>query len=298
MNATIIINPAAGPAHRRRGLESIDAWVRGLVGNLDADTVVRVTEGPGHAPDLSRQAIRDGADLVIAWGGDGTINEVGAALVYSGVVLGIVPAGSGNGLARELGIPAQAKAALAVAYGSTERVVDAGELNGRLFFNVAGLGYAAQVAHTFAQSSGRMRGLAAYVVTAVRELLRYRAAHYAITVDEGAVVLDLDALFISVANTRQWGSGAQIAPGAKPDDGLLDVVVVRDRPRLVILAQMWRLFTGSVHRIGGTLVLPARTLLVMATPASPLHLDGEPLDCAERFEIRIKPAALRVRVPG
>ena len=184
MTATIIINPAGGPAHRRRGRESIDARVRGLIGNLDADTVVRVTEGPGHAHDLSRQAIRDGADLVIAWGGDGTVNEVGAALVYSGVVLGIVPAGSGNGLARDLGIPAQTKAALAVAFGSTERVVDAGELNGRLFFNVAGIGYDAQVAHTFAQSSGRMRGLAAYAVTAVRELLRYPAAHYAITVDE------------------------------------------------------------------------------------------------------------------
>ena len=105
------------------------------------------------------------------------------------------------------------------------------------------------------------------------------------------------ALFISMANTRQWGSGAQIAPQARPDDGHLDFVLVDARPRVVILAQMWRLYNKSVRRIGGTVMAPVRQVTMVATPAAPLHVDGEPIGLATEIIVRVLPAALRVRVP-
>ena len=296
MKIGLVINPVAGPAWRRRPAARVEAWARGVVERHAAEASVAFTEGPGHARVLARRAVDDGADVVVAWGGDGTINEVASALVYSRGTLGIVPVGSGNGLARELGIPRSLEDALTVALSGAIRVIDAGELNGRLFFNAAGVGFDAHVAEVFAASSGHRRGFTSYAAATIRELFHYEAATYRIEAD-GRPAGVIRALLISVANTRQWGNGARIAPYAVMDDERLDLVTIAACPPVVVLANIWRLFLGSIATLSHVETRQVGTASIAATPPAPVHVDGEPLGRLAAIEIRVKAGSLRVRVP-
>jgi YegS/Rv2252/BmrU family lipid kinase len=296
MKICLVINPVAGPAWRRRSAARMESWARGVVERHAAEASVAFTEGPGHGRVLAGQAVDAGADVVVAWGGDGTINEVASALVYSRGTLGIVPVGSGNGLARELGIPRGPDDALAVALSGATRVIDAGELNGRLFFNAAGVGFDAHVAEVFASCSGHRRGFTSYAAATIRELFRYQPSVYTIEAD-GKPVGNTRALLISVANTRQWGNGARIAPHAVMDDERLDLVAITARPPVLILAQIWRLFMGSIDTLSHVETRQIRSATIAAQPPAAAHVDGEPLGRPGRIEVRVRAGALRVRVP-
>jgi YegS/Rv2252/BmrU family lipid kinase len=235
------------------------------------------------------------ATLVCAWGGDGTVNEVARAVAGSGTALGVVPAGSGNGLARELGLPWDPAAALAVALGCRERVIDVGDVDGHLFVNLAGIGLDAEVAARFnARSAGR-RGLWPYVAMTAREVLRYHPREY--TIRFGAETWRERALLVVCANARQYGGGAVVAPSARPDDGQLELVVVRPRPPLVVLRDALHLFRGTLDRAPG--VRTVRTPAVEICGAEPMlfHVDGEAVAGGPVLTVRVRPAALRVRVP-
>jgi YegS/Rv2252/BmrU family lipid kinase len=234
--------------------------------------------------------------LIVAWGGDGTINEVASALMRSRAALGIVPMGSGNGLAREIGAPAGHDRALAAALSGTERIIDAGELNGRVFFNAAGVGFDAHVAAMFAASAGHARGFASYASVTVRELFRYEAAEYVIDA-EGQPARTCRALLISLANTRQWGNGARIAPAALMDDARLDLVIVPALPPAVVLANAWRLFAGSITGWAAVDTRQINAATIHCARPSPVHVDGEPAGELDTIDIRVIPAALRVRAP-
>src|SRR5262245_51097328 len=182
----------------------------------------------------------------MAWGGDGTINEVASTLAFGEVPLGIVPAGSGNGLATELGISRKAEQAIAAALRSESRLIDVGELGGHLFVNIAGVGIDAHVANEFNASDNVRRGFPGYARLAARALRTYRPHNYRITAPNGRV--EACALLVTVANAPQWGNGAQIAPGALVDDGLLDLVVLQERSRFRTVCQLPRLFNGTVAR--------------------------------------------------
>jgi len=257
---------------------------------------VKLTSGPGHATALALEAVGAGADLVVAWGGDGTINEVASALMHSRASLGIVPMGSGNGLAREIGAPAGREEALEAALTGTDRVIDAGALNGRVFFNAAGVGFDAHVAEAFAASAGHRRGFASYASVTVRELFRYRAGEYVIEA-AGQSASACRALLISIANTRQWGSGARIAPAARMDDQRLDLVIVPALAPAVVLANTWRLFAGSIPGWSAVAVRQVHAATIRCDPPAPVHVDGEPAGRLDAIDIRVIPAALRVRAP-
>jgi YegS/Rv2252/BmrU family lipid kinase len=259
---------------------------------LDAD--VFVTERPGHARELAASALRRGAAMCIAWGGDGTVNEVASALVHTGAALGIVPGGSGNGLARDLGIPADPAAAFATALSGTARAIDAGEVDGHLFFNVAGFGLDARVARAFGR--GGRRGLARYVQITVRELLAYRPAEYVVTVD-GQTERGRP-LIVAVANSRQYGNGALIAPRARLDDGRLDVVVVEHRSPLRVLVQARRLFTGTLGDAPGVSMRAGSTIEVSSPEPVVYHVDGEPHAGGTVVPVQVRPAVLRVISPA
>jgi YegS/Rv2252/BmrU family lipid kinase len=296
MKIALVINPVAGPAWRRRSAAGMEAWARSVVGRHAVEASVAFTEGPGHARVLAGRAVDAGADVVVTWGGDGTINEVASALVSSRGTLGIVPVGSGNGLARELGIPRSSEDALTVALSGATRVIDAGELNGRLFFNAAGVGFDAHVAEVFAASSGHRRGFTSYAAATLRELFRYQPSVYTIEAD-GNPAGDTRALLISVANTRQWGNGARIAPDAVMNDGRLDLVAIAARPPVLVLANVWRLFVGSIATLSHVETRQIGTATIVAAPPAPAHVDGEPMGRLGRIEIRVRAGALRVRVP-
>jgi len=292
----VVVNPAAGPAWRRQPPHVTASRIARTLERHGLDGEVKLTSGAGHATALAQEAIDAGADLVVAWGGDGTVNEVASALLHGRASLGIVPMGSGNGLAREIGAPASHDEALAAALTGTDRVIDAGALNGRVFFNAAGVGFDAHVAEVFAASAGHRRGFASYASVTVRELFRYRAGDYVIEA-EAHPAWACRALLISIANTRQWGSGARIAPAARMDDQRLDLVIVPALAPAVVLANAWRLFAGSIPGWSAVEARQVRAATIRCEPPAPVHVDGEPAGHLEAIDIRVIPAALRVRAP-
>jgi diacylglycerol kinase (ATP) len=292
MSVAVIINPISGGV--RAGRAAARAEMAAAVVEAEHETAdVAVTERRGHARELAQAAVARGARLVLAWGGDGTLNEVASALAFQPVALGIIPAGSGNGLARELGVAFRPERAIADALRASPRPIDVGEANGRLFVNMAGVGLDAHVAAEFDRRRVR-RGLTGYVVIAGRALVSYRPHTYTITTADG--VRMTRAILVTVANSSQFGNGARIAPGARVDDGLLDLVVVEERARWRTLGQVPRLFTGSVHRAPGCSICQVREVSIDAEQPMTLHLDGEPFDGGTRVHVRVRPGALNVAV--
>jgi YegS/Rv2252/BmrU family lipid kinase len=293
MRVAVVVNPISGAGGRPDAGPRRAALARGILATESATAEVHVTERAGHAFELARTAVGGGADVVVAWGGDGTVNEVARALAFGPAALGIVPAGSGNGLARDLGVPGGPAAALRAALRAPERRIDAGELGGRLFFNTAGIGLDAVVAARFnARVRGR-RGLLPYLVIMTEELWRCRPAEYALRVD--GETLDGPALLIACCNSRQYGGHALIAPRARLDDGRLDLVVVAPRPRLRALWDARRLFTGTIDAAAGVRSRPFTRLEVAAAMPLLFHVDGEPVKGGTTLSARVHPGALRVR---
>jgi YegS/Rv2252/BmrU family lipid kinase len=287
-----ILNPRAGVA--ARGLrEAIErgrpAW---------RDYAVYVTREPGHATELAREAVAAGADVVLAVGGDGTVNEVARGLVGSPAALGIVPAGSGNGLARALRIPLQPLAALAALESAARRRMDVGAVNGRLFLNVAGIGFDAAVGQAFHERGrrGGRRGLLGYLRLSLLELRAYRAT--GLVIEAGGERLELTAFVATFANGPQYGSGAVINPGGKLDDGRLEVVVFENGPLWRTLAAAPRLFLGGLERAPGYRRLVGPSAIVTARNRTPIHCDGDPAEPADRLEVLLRPRALEILVPA
>lgn len=288
----VIINPISG-AGRGGAARARAELAASAIGGHGFDVEVFVTERPGHAHQLAAAAIDAGVSTVIAWGGDGTVNEVGSAAAFRDVTLGIIPSGSGNGLARELRIPFDPVRAIDVALGGRECRIDAGELDGKLFFNIAGIGLDAWVAHRFA---GRARrGFARYLVLTARGLLRYRPDPQTVTAD--GATLRTRALLIAIANARQYGNGAIIAPEARLADGRLDVVVVAARSLPATLVQIPRLFTGRIALVPDVAMRAAVDIQVTSTGPVMYHVDGEPYVGGPRLDARPRPGALRVAHP-
>jgi diacylglycerol kinase family enzyme len=228
----------------------------------------------------------------MAWGGDGTINEVASALAFDEVPLGIIPAGSGNGLARELGVHPRPERAIADALAAEPRPMDLGEIEGRLFANTAGAGFDAHIASRFAAS--RRRGLPRLRGHHRPRAGRLRAAD--VSHHDAERHVDVRAVLVTIANSAQFGNGAVIAPGAKVDDGVLDLVVVEERSRFATVCQVPRLFNGTVGRIRGCTIRQIERVTIEADRPMTFHVDGEPVSGGTRLAVRVHPGALRVAV--
>lgn len=292
MKVRAILNPRAGVSRdvaRRAAERGHPRW---------SDFDLYVTEGPGHATELARAAAAAGTELVLAVGGDGTANEVAQGLIGSPAALGIVPMGSGNGLARALGIPRQPARALDALDAGVRHLIDVGYLNGRPFLNVAGVGFDAAVGHAFHESGrrGGRRGLLGYVRLSLREVARYRAPR--VVIETETERLEAQPFVLTFANGPQYGSGAVINPGAKLDDGRLELVVFDDRPLLGILAAAPRLFLGGLDRMAGYRRLSTQRATISAERPLSLHRDGDPGTAVERIEISLQPLALAIVVPA
>ncbi len=292
MKVRAIVNPRAG-VRARRTREAVElgrpSW---------SDYAVYLTREAGHATQLAREAVAAGADLVLAVGGDGTVNEVARGLLGSPAGLGIVPVGSGNGLARALRIPLRPGPALAALEAGARRRIDVGLLNGRLFLNVAGVGFDAAVGHAFHERGkrGGRRGFLGYVRLCLLELRRYRSPRVAIEVPPER--LELEAFVLTFANGPQYGAGAAINPGAKLDDGRLEVVAFGRAPLWRIVATGSRMFLGGLERSAGYRRLPGAAATVTAGSPLAVHCDGDPSEAAERIDVRLLPRALEVVVPA
>ncbi|HSD67801.1 MAG TPA: diacylglycerol kinase family protein [Vicinamibacteria bacterium] len=292
MKVRAILNPRAGVAgsRAREAVESgRSSW---------RDYAVYLTRGAGHATELAREAVTAGADLVLAVGGDGTANEVAQGLLGSPAALGIVPVGSGNGLARALRIPLPPREALAALESGARRRMDVGFLNGRPFLNVAGVGFDAAVGHAFHEHGrrGGRRGLLGYVWLSLLALRSYHPPR--LTIDVAPERLDLTAFVATFANGPQYGSGAVINPGGKLDDGRIEVVVFEDGPLWRTVAAGSRMFLGGLERARGYRRLAGPAATVTAGSPAPVHCDGDPAGAADRIDVELRPRALEIVVPA
>jgi YegS/Rv2252/BmrU family lipid kinase len=293
MSIAIIINPISGGAHPAAAGRRVALATAVVAAHGDAADVV-VTERPGHARELAVAAAASGARLVIAWGGDGTVNEVASALAFGPTPMGIVAAGSGNGLARELGVDRRPDRAIADALHAVPRAIDAGELGGRFFVNLAGVGFDARVAERVGACGSGRRGFLTYVVSAARELLVCRP--FACRIASGGRETPHRVLFVSLANSPQFGNGARIAPRARVDDGLLDLVVFEEVSRMATIRAMPRLFLGGLERVRGLSTRQVAHVVIESDRPMVFHVDGEPVSGGARLEGRVHPGALRVCV--
>ena len=288
----VIINPISGAGRRRDVARMRAEQAAALAEQRRLSAEVFVTERPGHARELTQAGLRRGATTFVAWGGDGTVNEIGSALVGADATLAIVPSGSGNGLARELGIPLEPAGAFRVLFEGRSRLIDVGELDGHLFFNIAGIGLDARVALRFAEGGLQRRGFARYLEIAAREVAFFKPHEYALTANGRD--LRVRPLLIAIANARQYGNGALIAPDAQLDDGQLDLVVVDYMPAWRVLMHAPKLFAGTVAQVPGVSITRTSALGIASDAALVYHVDGEPHVGGQCVSARIYSRALRV----
>jgi len=293
----VIINPISGTGGRIDVARARAAQAAALLNAHGADpSHVHLTERGGHAREIALNAIALGISTVVAWGGDGTMNEVGTALAFTGVALALVPSGSGNGLARELGVPFDPEAALGAALTGPERTIDAGEIDGRLFFNVAGVGLDARVAHRFAVHGLEKRGFAQYMKLTMRELKAYEPDVLTVTTPASSVCKPW--LLVAIANGRQYGNGAVIAPHARLDDGRLDVITINARSLIRASMELPFVFMGMIDRVAGVTMETAESVTIASPHPIVYHLDGEPIAGTLGLSARVRPAALKIKVPA
>lgn len=291
--AVVVINPLSGRGRHDNQVHAHAALARERLAAHGIEALVRPTTTAGDAHRFAREAVEAGCGLVVAWGGDGTVNEVASALMHTRVPLAIVPAGSGNGLAADLGIPFDAGAALSLAAAGHTIAIDAGQVDACCFFNIAGVGIDAVIAARFAERGLQQRGPLAYLRLTSAELLSFRAQRYLLTFDDEAVTHE--AILVALANGRQYGNRVFIAPGAKLDDGLLEVVVVGRLSMWGVACRLPSLFRGTLKAGPGIVMRATRTLRVQAPGPIPFHVDGEPRLGRDALIVQTHPGCLLVR---
>lgn len=275
-----IVNPISGKGRKKRIISHL----------TKAGYDVVCTEYAGHAEKLARET---SASVVVAVGGDGTVNEVARGLVGTGKTLGIIPCGSGDGLARHLGISHIFSRALKTVISGKAGPLDAGTIDGRLFFSVCGVGFDAVVSERFAKC-GR-RGLSSYISEGMKTWRIYVPEKYSIVLD--GQTLEHDAMFITVGNSNQWGNGAKITPLADSSDGILDITVVDDFKAIELPLLAGQLMTGSAHKSRRVHTYRGRNITIIRPSDGPAHADGDWFSAGRTIEIKVIPHALNVLVP-
>lgn len=249
-----------------------------------------------HAGDGYAQALRFAQqqyDTVVAVGGDGTVNEVARGLLHSRTALGIIPMGSGNGLARHLHVPLRLEKAVDVIRAGCSRRIDAAEINGRVFFCTSGVGFDALIGNLF-NSKGK-RGMYNYVKLATKAAVQYTSHKYRIEID--GQTLYRKAFLITFANASQWGNNAYIAPHADISDGWLDVVILNRYAVVAAPVLLPRLFARSIHKAWTTEILRGKRIKIIRAKDDYVHFDGESAVMGKVLDVQILPLALNVIIP-
>ena len=260
-----------------------------------ADVAYQFSRDVDDGRRKAERAVRDGVDAVLVAGGDGMVNSIGGALVGTPVALGVIPTGSGNGFARHFGIPLDVAGAVAALARARRRAIDVGTANGRPFFVTCSLAWDAAIARRFAAFP--FRGIAPYVFAAAAELITYAPQTIHAVLDDAPAQTFSDPILFTVANLTQYGGGAQIAPKARPDDGLMELVVAL-RPDLpLLLINIARLFNGTLDELPQVATRRFRQLDLHRAKATPIQLDGELVEAGRDVQIRLLPRALAVLVP-
>ncbi|MDE6038048.1 MAG: diacylglycerol kinase family lipid kinase, partial [Duncaniella sp.] len=290
MKARLIINPISGTASKA-GLDRLVAEILSPAG-WEFETVY--TQCHGDATRLAAEAVAKGYDAVFAAGGDGTVNETADALCGSQTALGIIPCGSGNGLARHLGIPIDVREGLKVIHDESPHSIDYATVNGRKFFCTFGVGFDAAVSAAFAEK--KRRGKLTYLQSTFQTYAHYEPELYTITAN-GRTITE-KAFLVAVCNASQYGNNAYIAPNATIDDGLLDVTIIHAGNPLTTALVGFDMLIGNIER--NVLIHSFRTssLTIRRNGAGAAHLDGEPMELEDTLDINCHYRKLRVFSPA
>lgn len=284
-----IVNPVSGIFSK----ENVAELVRSRIDQNRYLPEVRFTEGPGHATEICREEIDRGTDVVVAVGGDGSVNEVARGITGSDVAMGIIPAGSGNGLAHHLRIPIGRKQAIDVINKGQIIKIDTGRIEDHLFVSIAGIGFDGLVAKRFKNS--KLRGFIGYLRIVAETYPAYKPKKYRLVFDDREI--RTRALFITLANSDQFGFNTSIAPGAKIDDGLLDVVIAA-KPNIIELPYLasllyWRKIEQSKY----INTIKTKSLTIQTRRKRWVNIDGEPVKLGKKIDVVIQPQSLNVIVP-
>lgn len=281
-----LINPKSGVGGKR----SVPRLVRTLVDKSKFNVTIRQTQYVAHACELTLEAVKRGVDVVVAVGGDGTVNEVARSLVGSKTALGIVPCGSGNGLARHLGIPLDIKRAIEFINTAEITAVDYGKINGHPFFCICGIGFDALVSNSFAHCT--RRGLLGYMNKTLVDWLSYEPEVYEL--ESESFKKSYKAFLVACGNAAQYGNNAYISPNASMRDGLLSVTVLEPFPVVDVPLILGQLFGRSLDKNGHIKTLEAKWLKIKRNAAGPVHFDGEPAMMDAEILVEMVPLGLNV----
>lgn len=283
-----IVNPVSGIGKQKK----IERLVKKNLDRKKFEYEILYTTGPKHATELSQEAIKRGAEIIVAVGGDGSVNEVAQGMIGSNAALAIIPTGSGNGLARSFDIPTDPAKAIQVINHQHSQWIDTVRINEEAYLGVAGIGFDADVSRTF--SSLDRRGPASYLLVILTELPQYKPQYYDLILD--GAPMRKKAFLICFANSKQYGNNAFIAPNAKPDDGFLDVIVWKEFPPHATPKLVHDLFTKHLSDSEYTETFRCQEV-ILKKPSHTLHIDGEPMDFPGDVYIRILPSSLKLITP-
>ena len=288
-NILFVINPISGGKAKLRIPTLIDKYLDKERFNAN----FLLTEYSGHATEIVEEAIAKNFDVIVAAGGDGTINEVASKVVEHGKILGILPLGSGNGLARFLNIPQNLKEAILLINKMKTDRIDSATFNNKFFFNLAGVGFDAHLSSAF--SKDKKRGLAGYIKQSLKEVFSYKDEVYNINID--GADYNRKAFAVTVANSSQYGNNVYIAPDASVKDGLLDVCIIKPFSILKLPVLSYVMLKGTAESSDMIEIIRGQKITISRTKDGPVHVDGEPLKMGKEIEISINPLSLEVIVP-
>ncbi len=283
-----IINPVSGTG-KWKGIEE------NIKKHLDSSfsPAIFYTEYSGHGTILAEDASED-CSAIIAVGGDGIVNEVAAGMMSTSVLLGIIPAGSGNAVANHFTIPLGHKEALECINELHFSTVDTALVNDKPFLAIAGTGFDAEVAQLFSES--KTRGFLTYIYLSAKKYFTYKPAEYEIKVD--GKLYHKKAFVISVANGGQYGNNAYISPEASTKDGLLDVCIIKPFTLFSGLIMLWRLFRKTMHHSSYLEIIRGKNITIKKSNEKLcLHYDGEPGGIVGEIKITVQPKSLKLITP-
>ena len=280
-----IINPISGPHKHDRVADMIDDLIDSRLFLYD----IVLTEYAGQASQLAKEFAAKDYYAVIAVGGDGTVNEVANGLIGTNTALGIIPSGSGNGLARHLGVSTNIKYSIKKLNTSESISIDYGVVNNIPFFSTFGLGFDAVVSHSF---NNTKRGLIGYAKSVIKVFFQYKLDTYHCFYND--VELTTNAFLINIANAGQYGYNTYIAPHANLQDGKLDLVVVHRFPIISAVCVILRLFTKSIDKSRFVKTLPIKNITIIRENDTLAHIDGTPLDLGKELQVKIVEKGLKV----
>jgi YegS/Rv2252/BmrU family lipid kinase len=285
-----IVNPISGSRRRRNHVELINDHVD----RNKYDINIALTKYAGHAIEISRQAVKDKYDVIVAVGGDGTVNEVASQMINSNSTLGIIPGGSGNGLARHLNIPLTVLRAISLLNKGIVTTIDTATVNNKPFISIAGVGFDALVAKKFAKSP--RRGFLTYFRIVANEFLTYKPKKYKLSFDEG-LYIKRRAFFISFANSNQFGYNAKIAPNARLNDGKIDICIAQ-KPNVFQTPVVANLMLLKLIDKSPLMDIISTTGVVIKRKKNKvINIDGEPVKLDKELVIKVVPSSLKVIIP-